>query len=227
MTISTQQLVRAAGLCAVAAGAIFIGVQIKHPPLDLDLVGTTEFTVRQTAKIFMSTLALVGIAGLYLRQIRQVGVLGLVGYLLFSVGYLTMFSVEVIATFVLPAIEKSSPGYVQDVLTTAAGGTPSGDIGNVQILLNVSGAGYMLGGLLFGIALFRAGVVARWASALLAVATISTVALSVLPESFNRLFAIPTGIALIGLGWSSWRTPLTPAAVASGESVRVGEPAVR
>ena len=36
-------------------------------------------------------------------------------------------------------------------------------------MLNASGIGYMLGGLLLGIALFRAGVVARWAAALLAV----------------------------------------------------------
>ena len=52
--------------------------------------------------------------------------------------------------------------------------------------------------LLFGIALFRAGVLARWACVLLAHGTVSALALSVLPESFNRAFAVPTGIALIG-----------------------------
>ena len=48
-------------------------------------------------------------------------------------------------------------------------------------------------------------VLARWASALLAVATVATAALAVLPEAFNRPFAVPTGIALIGLGVSLWR----------------------
>jgi hypothetical protein len=52
---------------------------------------------------------------------------------------------------------------------------------------------------LFGIALFRAGVT-RWASLLLAYGTSSVLALSALPESFNRPFAVPTGVALIGLG---------------------------
>ena len=226
MTITTTTLVRTTGLCAAAAGVLFIGVQVKHPPLDLDLVGTAEFTVRQTAKIAMTVFALAGVAGLYLRQVRQVGLVGLVGYLLFSLGYLTMFSVEAIAAFVLPAIETTSPEFVQDVLTASVGGTPSGDIGGTQLLLTVAGVGYMVGGLLFGIALFRAGVVARWASALLAAATFSTAALAVLPEAFNRPFAIPTGIALIGLGWSSWRTSQVPDAERAG-SVRVGEPAVR
>ena len=40
----------------------------------------------------------------------------------------------------------------------------------------------MLGGLVFGIALFRAGVLARWAAVLLAVATVGTAALAVLPD---------------------------------------------
>ena len=40
---------------------------------------------------------------------------------------------------------------------------------------------------------------------LLAVGNVSTLALSVLPDSFNRPLAVPTGIALIGLGVSLWR----------------------
>jgi hypothetical protein len=58
---------------------------------------------------------------------------------------------------------------------------------------------------LFGIAIFRAGVLSRWAAALLAYGTTSALALAVLPESFNRPFAVPTGVALIGLGVALWR----------------------
>jgi hypothetical protein len=53
--------------------------------------------------------------------------------------------------------------------------------------------------------LFRARVLARWAAALLAVGTAGTAAPAVLPESFNRPFAVPVGVALIGLGVSLWR----------------------
>ena len=34
MNITTNRITAAAGLCAAAAGAIFIGVQIGHPHLD-------------------------------------------------------------------------------------------------------------------------------------------------------------------------------------------------
>jgi hypothetical protein len=72
-------------------------------------------------------------------------------------------------------------------------------------LLLATGIGYPFGGLLFGTALYRAGVLSRFASALLAGGTISVLALAALPESFNRPLAVPTGVALIGLGVSLWR----------------------
>ena len=225
MTVTNRFLLQAAAVAAAGAGLIFIAVQINHPALTLDFVGTTEFTIRQTAKTIMAALSLAGIAGLYLRQTRQMGMLGLAGYLLFSMGYLAMFAVEAIGTFVFPTLEKTSPQFVQDVLTAATGGKPDGDIGGMQVLLNLSGAGYILGGLIFGVALYRAGVVARWASALLAVATVSTAALAVLPESFNRPTAIPTGVALIALGWSSWNTRQRATEV--GVAARVEATAVR
>ena len=81
----------------------------------------------------------------------------------------------------------------------------------------------MVGGLLFGIALLRSGVLARWAAALLALGTVGTAALAVLPESFNRPFAVPVGIALIGLGVSLWRNPQDSPAVpvTSGRPISV------
>jgi hypothetical protein len=156
-------------------------------------------------KIAMATLALVGIAGMYLRQVRQIGVLGLVGYLLFSLGYLAMLCVEVIALVVIPTIAKSSTEYVNGVVAVATNSSSSADLGLFVPLNGVQGLGYIVGGLVFGIALYRAGVLARWAAALLAVAALATMAPLLLPMANQRLFAIPNGIALIGLGWSLWR----------------------
>jgi hypothetical protein len=217
MTITTTRLTRAAGICAATAGLIFIAVQIKHPPMNVTSVTTAQWEVRSIAKVVMAALALAGITGIYLRQVRQTRVLGLVGYLLFGAGYLAILATEVIAACVLPTLAHTSPAYVNNVVVAAAGGTPAGSIGAMQALFDISGFTYLVGGLLFGIALFRARVLARWAAALLAVGTAATVALVVLPESFNRPMAVPTGVALIGLGISLWRdqrdsAPEAPAA---------------
>jgi hypothetical protein len=227
MEITANRLTAAAGLCAAAAGAIFAGVQINHPPADVEHLVTTEMTIRESAKALFAILALVGVTGLFLRHRDRLGVLGLVSYVLLSAGFLALFAVQCIVGYVLPTVARTNPGYVQDVLDAAVGGSPAGDIGHMHELLLASGIGYAFGGLLFGIALFRAGVT-RWAAALLAYGTTSALALSVLPESFNRPFAVPTGIALIGLGVALWRDQRRHAAsVDAPAAVRVAEAAAR
>lgn len=221
MTITTTRLTRAAGISAAIAGAIFIAVQIKHPAMNVTSVTTTDWLVRSIAKVVMAALALAGITGMYLRQVRQTRLIGLVGYLLFGVGYLAILSTEVIAAFVLPALAHSSPGYVNNVVIAAFGGRPTGSIGGMQALFDVSGFAYMVGGLLFGVALFRARVLARWAAALLSLGTVATAALAVLPESFNRPLAVPTGVALIGLGISLWRDQRKTAPEAAPATIRI------
>jgi hypothetical protein len=224
MTITTAGLTRATAVCAVVAGAIFVAVQIGHPASDSFTTETAQWVVRSCAKAVMAALALAALTGMYLRQRSRAGALGLVGFVLFALGYLTMFSVEVIAASVLPGLVDSEPGFVNDVVAAATGGTPAGDIGGLQTLFTLSGIGYIVGGLIVGITTFRAGVLARWAAALLAVSTVATAALAALPEAFNRPMAVPEGIALIGLGVSLWRNHRETASL---PAVPVLEPVMR
>lgn len=224
MSITTPKLTRWAGLSAAAAGLLFIGVQVNHPHLDAEFATTAEYTVRQSLKALMAGLALIGITGMYLRQVVQAGVLGLIGYLVFGAGYLIMFSVEVIGAAVLPTIARTTPGYVNDVFATVMGDPVTGDIGLMQVLNLASAVTFLGGGLLFGIALFRAGVLARWAAALLAAGSVATVFLPLLPQVNDRLFALPIGVALMGLGYSLW-SGLRPAPIRnSATAVRVEAP---
>ena len=209
MTITPTTLTRSAAVAAIAAGLIFIGIQIGHPHSDVAAVTTTEWAVRNSFKVVMAALALAGISGMYLRQVKQIGPLGLVGYLLFSAGYLSIMSAAFVSAYVLPTIAEADPGYVDDVLAVATNGTATGDIGLMRAALTVSGITFLGGGLIFGIALYRARVLARWASALLAVASLLTVTLAVLPDAFYRLLAFPNAIAMIGLGYSLWLTTRT------------------
>src|ERR671912_57281 len=127
MNITTNKITAVAGLCAAIAGAIYAGVQINHPPANIEHLVTTEMAVRETAKAVMAVLALAGFAGMFLRNRHRFGVLGVAGYVL---------------------------AY----LDAAVGGSPARDIGGMSVLFAITGAGYALGGLLFGIALFRAGI---------------------------------------------------------------------
>ena len=209
MTITTTRLTGAAGICAAVAGAIFIGVQINHPHLDVTSITTTEVVIRNSSKILMGVLALVGVTGMYLSQVRRNGVLGLIGYLVLATGYLVIVSTTFLAAFVLPSIAGTDPAFVTDVIAVSTGGTATGDIGALGMVWRIQDLCYLAGGLIFGIALYRAGVLARWAAALLAVSGIVSAALSVMPDAFYRLLALPNGIAMIGLGYSLWRQQRT------------------
>jgi hypothetical protein len=208
--ITANALTRAAGIAAVAAGVLFIGVQIGHPQLNATTITTTNVYIRDQLKVLMAVLALVGITGMYLSQIRRNGVLGLIGYVLLAVAYLFIMCGVYAAAWMLPEIATANPGYVNDLIAVDTGrGTVEGDIGALQTVIQLRGYAYLAGGLLFGIALFRAHVLARWAAALLAVGGLLSVVLSLMPDAFYRFLAVPNGGALIGLGVSLWRSTRT------------------
>ncbi len=206
MTVTTRGLVQASAVAAATAGALFIGIQLGHPHFDAASIQTTEVEVRDTLKVVMCALSLAGIAGLYLSQVRRNGVIGLVGWVVLSLGYLLMLGTTFTAAFVLPTVAAQNPAYVDDAIAVVKGESPFGDVGAFATVIQVQGVAYLAGGLLLGIALFRAGVLARWACVLLAVGGLVSAALSFMPDAFYRMIAFPNGVAMIGLGVSLWLT---------------------
>jgi hypothetical protein len=73
MQITGPKLIRWAGLAAVAAGIIFAGIQPIHPPDVVSSVTTGAWAIITPLKTAMCLLCLVGIAGLYARQVNQAG----------------------------------------------------------------------------------------------------------------------------------------------------------
>lgn len=211
MTITTTKLARTAGLCAVAAGLLFIVVQLIHPHEDVASVTATAWTVTHSLTLAMSVLAVIGISGMYLRHVEQTGWLGLIGYVLFTSCFLVIGAFTFAEAYILPLLSDQAPQFVNDVLAVVTGGAIVGDVGALATANAVAAATYLLGGLLFGVALFRAGTLARWAALLLAVGTVLTIARPLLPHDLERLTAVPVGLALAGLGWSLWRGQRTAA----------------
>src|SRR3954447_9531979 len=193
MDITPTALTRSAGLAAVVAGTIFIAVQLNHPPLTVAGVHPAEWAIRSSLKVLMAALALVGITGMYLHQVKRMGVLGLIGFVLFAANYLLIVSTSFVAAFVLPAIADTSPTYVTNVLVAASAHHPPGDTGALYTVLLFGGFLYLAGGLLFGIALYRARVLPRWAAALLAVGGLASAGLTLLPHPSFRAAAGPQG----------------------------------
>ena len=203
--MTTSHLTRAASLCALVAGVLFLLPQFIHPEDNVAEVTTTTWAVAHLVNTTMAVLAIVGLTGLYLRQVRETGVLGLIGFLLLAIGFLTIAIGAFAEAVILPQIADAAPGYVSDFLATFVGDPVKGDVGALGVVNGIASGGYLLGGLVFGIALYRANIVARWASLLLSIGAVASLLAGVLPDSLMRTATFPTAIAMIGLGYSLWR----------------------
>jgi hypothetical protein len=175
-------------------------------PLDVfSSVTTARWAIVHYLSIVMDILAMLGITGLYARQVEKSGWLGLAGYLLFSGFWAFSVALHFIEAFISPVVANVAPKFVEGLLGMVAGHASEINLGALPTVygLLIGVVGYVLGGLLFGIATFRARVLSRWAGGLLAIGTLLPVLLSsVVHHPFDRLFAVPVGLALIWLGYS-------------------------
>ena len=204
MTITPAQLIRFSGLAALTAGLIFAGIQPIHPPDVVSSVGGSAWPVITILKSVMCVLMLIGVTGIYARQVTRVGWLGLLGYSFFSLAWVVTYGDVFAETVILPPLAATAPQFVDSMLGIGAGRASPVDLGVFPTLFALSGGLYMLGGLLLGIATFRAGLLPRWAAGLMAATAFLTPAAAILPHQFQRLAAIPMGLALAGLGYALW-----------------------
>ncbi|MEP7356868.1 MAG: hypothetical protein ABI847_06475 [Anaerolineales bacterium] len=216
MKLTASSVIRWSGLSAVVAGIIFAGIQPIHPPDVVASVTTGAWAIITPLKTAMCLLFLLGITGLYARQANKAGWLGLAGYLLLSLSWGLMTALVFAETFIMPLLATGAPTFVDSFLGVAAGRASEINLGALPALFALVGILYMLGGLLFGIATFRAGILPRWAAGLLAVASTLTPLAALLPHYLQRYAAVPVGLALAWLGYAL----LTERRAAVKETVR-------
>lgn len=135
----------------ILAGVLgsFAGAAVTHTPL---------WSPSQALHILAALFTLFGIVGLYAVQRQQSGALGLVGFVLASVGTVLFFADGLIALAVYPALADAAPELL-DV-------TGAMNSGGVLIAFILMAATAMMGYVVFGAALWRAGILPRAAALL-------------------------------------------------------------
>ena len=205
MKITASNLIRWAGLAAMGAGILFIAIQAIHPLDILSSVTTARWAIVHYLGVAMCFFGLLGLAGLYARQVEEAGWLGLAGYLLFSLFWALTMAFQFIEAFISPVLATEAPQFVEGFLGIVTGQASELNLGALPTVYMLTGLLYLLGGLLFGIATFRAGILPRWAGGLLAVGIVLPLLGSPLvPHPFDRIFAVPVGLALAWLGYALW-----------------------
>jgi hypothetical protein len=203
--MNTRNLIRWAGLSALVAGISIAVVGIIHPAHLVPSVTTPRFALAHALMtIAMSYFGLLGITGIYARQVKEAGWLGLVGYLLWSLWLALIAPFAFAEAFILPLLATDAPTFVAGFLGIFNGHSVETNLGALPALYALSGPLYILGGLVFGIATFRAGILPRWAAGLLAVAAPLSLVAAVLPHEHGPKVVVPVGVALAGLGYALW-----------------------
>ena len=202
MRVNPSTLIRWSGLAAVVAGIIFAGIQPIHPADVVASVSTTAWHIITPLKFAMCLLFLVGITGIYARQVKEAGWLGLAGFVLLIFTWWLQAAFVFAEAFVAPPLASKAPTFVDALVGISYGHTHGMDLGVMPTLYAVMGLTYMLGGLVFGIATFRANILPRWAAGLLAVTATVTPLAALLPHAQQRYAAVPMGIALACLGYT-------------------------
>lgn len=159
--MSASSLVRWGGLAALVSGvASVIGDLLR---LFVDVESAESATTATYTFVFLmyllgAVLLLIGLVGLYASQSEEVGVLGLVGFLVAFLGTVLLAGTLWFELFITPALAVEDAGLAEAELGLA---------GFILAFLLV-----VLGWLLFGVATLRARVYPRWAAVLLVVGVV-------------------------------------------------------
>lgn len=203
MTVTSNGLIRSTSIAAIVAGLMFVAIQPLHPADELASVTTDAWALVHHATLAMLALFVIGITGIYVRQIERFGWIGLTGYAVLVVGLVLTAIGGVIEAFVQPLVASRAPGFVEGMLAMVHGHPIDADLGAIPLVWNVSSVAFLGGTLLFGFANFRARILSRWASAVFALGLFATAPLAGVLGN-PRVGAVPIGVGLAWLGYSLW-----------------------
>ncbi|HQA24246.1 MAG TPA: hypothetical protein PKW13_11060 [Rhodoglobus sp.] len=205
MRITPTALTKVAALAAMLAGLIYIVIQFIHPADVVESLTTPMWTIVHVLSFAEAVLVMIGLAGIYLRQVREFGVLGLIAYALFGFFFILQAAFNFAEAFIAPLIAVDAPQLAVDIVGLFGRYPAVNDLGPLAALPQVGAVLYVGGALLFGVSIIRARVLSRGAGILLIVAAVITpIAGALLPHALERMAAIPMGLGIIWLGLSLW-----------------------
>jgi hypothetical protein len=196
------------GIALVAAGALIVVATLLHPSRETATTIVASESRLVAAHVVYTVawlLVLLGLPGLYAAQRSGMGRLGLAGFLTAFTGTY-LIAVTGNFGFLAPVLAKQSP----EVLDSINQYLP------VVIVNGLAAILFMIGYVLFGVAMIRTATLPRWSGVLVAVgapAHLLGFGIAQLVSTAAWPVAIVGSVCLgAGLGWPGYRLWHTPAA---------------
>ena len=209
--MAPQTLVRWSGAALAGGGLCLALFMLVHPYGEIagaHAAHSVRWVPAHSLHFVGALLTLLGLPGLYARQMRQTGVLGLVGTVLAVMGTAMFVGTGMITAFVWPVIAQTTPGFVaadgpmfRDPLTTFATDAPY--------------VSMVLGYALFAIASIRGRTLPTETAVVLVIGIVlfssPVQPVGPLPFLLRVVGALLFGGVLILIGWLLWVRPSLPA----------------
>lgn len=198
--MSPRSLYRWAAVALAVTGlSLAIGVILHPRPPFSGSIATSQWAVSHFFWWLGAMAGIAGVAGLYLRQREEVGILGFAGSGLAVFGLSLIGSSMYFEAFIAPSIAARAPELFDSY---PAGGGWEGFLAGVL----GSGALFGIGFLLFGISMLRAQRLPRWAIIFSLIGGIPFAVNFLLPHPVAILAAGTFGAGLIGLAVGLWQS---------------------
>ena len=139
-----------------------------------------------------------GLFGLYARQVEETGVLGLIGFMLVFITTASFTGLIYFEGFIQPVLAVEAPEFVEGMLAGEI------SLGALDVVMPPTGLLFILGWLLFGIGIIRAGILPRWAAVLALIGAVPLGIPPLLPLIIVKIGGVVFGLGLVWLGYALW-----------------------
>src|SRR5579859_4401557 len=122
MHMTPSNLIRWAGLSAVLGGSLFVAIQPVHPPEILSSFTTSRWAIVHFVGVAMCLFILLGLTGIYARQVKESGWLGLAGFLLFGLMWALTAAFQFAEALIVPLLAIDAPSFAVGFEAITSGG---------------------------------------------------------------------------------------------------------
>lgn len=179
--MNLSSFLRFTGVCSIIAGILFLSLAIWY--------NTSLGQFGAYVNLIGMAFLLLGLVGIYLRQMNAVGILGFFIFILTFIGAALWTGFGWVSAFVVPVLEEVAPEILADAPPAP-----------LNIGMSISMFSFFIGLLLFGLVTAWKRILPRGAAILLVLVPI----LDFIP--IGSYVAQPlAGVALIWLGYSIWK----------------------
>lgn len=197
--MTSAQLIRWSGPITMLSGLLYAVGAILHPVGEsLTAVNHPDWVPSHLIYWASVNFLFFGLVGLFARQAKSTGWLGLLGFVLAFIGTSLVASILLYVSTVLPLIASEAQGIFEKAAETPV------------FLLPIFILGFGLGWILLGVAVLRAGLLPRWSGLLLIVGvTLFVISEAVPLETMTaHIFVIVGDLlfasGLVWIGYALW-----------------------